>query len=354
RATAAVFLSIPLSALGAFIILYFGGSSVNSMILGGLALAFSRLIDNSVVPLFCARLIKGHAALDDDAAPVSGGWGTRFNRWFNRKFEVMLERYDRSVQATLLRPVATLVGLVGICVMSMGLIPRLGLAYFPRTDPGQFVVNLKAPTGLKLAMTEKLVKRVEDIISQEVRPKDLDVVVSNIGATPGYSSMYTSNSATPTAFVQASLKQDHKIGSYEYMDRVRERIHRELPQLTSYFQSGGLVDAVLNLGLPTPIDVQVSGSNLKAAYATAAGLAGRIRGLPGVSDVLIPQDIDAPSLRLDVDRVRASELGLSQKEVVSNVITALTSNAMIAPSYWVDPRTGNDYMLTVQYPEDAV
>ncbi len=431
RATAAVFLSIPLSALGAFIILYFGGSSVNSMILGGLALAFSRLIDNSVVvlenifrhmelgespevaaekggkevalpvlaatlttavvffpvtflygvsrflfsalaiavvlslfasylvamtvvPLFCARLIKGHAALDDDAAPVSGGWGTRFNRWFNRKFEVMLERYDRSVQATLLRPVATLVGLVGICVMSMGLIPRLGLAYFPRTDPGQFVVNLKAPTGLKLAMTEKLVKRVEDIIRQEVRPEDLDVVVSNIGATPGYSSMYTSNSATHTAFVQASLKQDHKIGSYEYMDRVRERIHRELPQLTSYFQSGGLVDAVLNLGLPTPIDVQVSGSNLKAAYATAAGLAGRIRGLPGVSDVLIPQDIDAPSLRLDVDRVRASELGLSQKEVVSNVITALTSNAMIAPSYWVDPRTGNDYMLTVQYPEDAV
>ena len=110
----------------------------------------------------------------------------------------------------------------------------------------------------------------------------------------------------------------------------------------------------MNLGLPTPVDVQVSGSNLEAAYATATGSRPRSSALPGVDDVLIPQDIDAPSLRLNIDRVQASKLGVTQKEVVSNIITALTSNAMIAPSYWIDPRSGNDYLLTVQYPEDGV
>ncbi len=180
------------------------------------------------------------------------------------------------------------------------------------------------------------------------------MIVSNIGVAPGFSSIYTSNSAQHTAFVQVSLREDHKTGSYEYMNRVRSRLAEELPQLNAYFQSGGLVDAVLNLGLPAPIDLQVSGSDLRAAHAVATQLAGRIHQIPNVSDVFIPQDVDYPALALDIDRVRASQLGLSQREIVSNVITALTSNQMIAPSYWVDQRTGNDYMLTVQYPENRV
>jgi multidrug efflux pump subunit AcrB len=138
------------------------------------------------------------------------------------------------------------------------------------------------------------------------------------------------------------------------MNRVRERISAELPQLSAYFQSGGLVDAVLNMGLPAPIDVQVSGSNLEANYEVAVELARRIRQFSGVSDVYIPQDLDYPALQLDIDRTHASQLGLTPKEIVHNVITALTSNQMIAPSYWVDPKSGNDYMLTVQYPEGQV
>jgi len=135
------------------------------------------------------------------------------------------------------------------------------------------------------------------------------------------------------------------------MDLVRKRIATDLPQVSDFIQSGGLQDAVLNQGLPAPIDIQVSGQNLKSTYQFATHLASAIRNLRGVGQVFIPQDIDYPALRLQVDRVRAGELGLSQKEVVDNVITALTSNQMIAPSYWIDPRTGNDYFLTVQYPE---
>jgi multidrug efflux pump subunit AcrB len=234
------------------------------------------------------------------------------------------------------------------------LYPLIGVAYFPRTDPAQFVINLKAPTGTRIETTEKLVEQVEQIVREEVRPDDLGVVVANIGVQPGFSSIYTSNSGHHTATLQVSLNEKHRIGSYEYMSRVRRRLRADLPQLSGYFQSGGLVDAVLNLGLPAPIDIQVDGFDLEATHRTAVEIAQKVRALPGVSDVLVPQDIDYPALKLDINRNRASELGLTSKEVVHNVITALTSDAMIAPSYWVDPKTGNDYFLTVQYAEGLV
>jgi multidrug efflux pump subunit AcrB len=215
-------------------------------------------------------------------------------------------------------------------------------------------MNVKAPSGTRLEVTGSEIAKVENIIREEIGRGDLDMIVSNIGVTPGFSSIYTTNSAQHTAFVQASLKPGHEIGSYEYMDRVRRRVSQELPHLSTYFQSGGLVDAVLNLGLPAPIDVQVSGSNMRESYNVAAALASRIRQISGVSDVYIPQDLDYPAIRLDIDRTRAAQLGLTQREVVSNVITSLVSNQMIAPSYWVDHKSGNDYLLTVQYPENQI
>ena len=217
-----------------------------------------------------------------------------------------------------------------------------------------FAINVKAPSGSRITVTESEVAKVEALIRQIVPPEELGLILSNIGVTPGFSSIYTSNSAAHTAFVQVSLKDGHKVGSYEYMARVKRKLAEEMPELNTYFQSGGMVDAVVNLGLPAPIDVQVSGSNLERSHQTAQQLAAEIQRIPGVADVYIPQDIDYPALKLDVDRTRASELGLDQQEVVGNVITALTSNQMIAPSYWVDPKSGQDYMLTVQYSEGQV
>ena len=435
RATVAVFLSIPLSALAAFIALAAGDNTVNAMILGGLALAFSRLIDNSVVvlenifrhvemgespevaaekggqevalpvlaatlttsvvffpviflygvsqflftalalsvvlslfasyfvamtvvPLFCAKFIRGHnphgAEPEPGAKAARLPMGRRFDAWFNGGFNRMLDRYEGSLSTTLMRPIATVIGISGLFVFSLCLYPFIGKAYFPRTDPSQFVINLKAPTGTRLEITDKLVESVEQVVREVVPPKDLRIIVSNIGVSAGFSSIYTPNSGPHTAFVQVGLQPSHKVSSFEYMSRVRARLRTELPQVGAYFQTGGLVDAVLNLGLPAPIDVQVSGSDLTEAHAIAAAIASKARALPGVSDVYVPQDIDYPSLKLDIDRVRASELGLSEKEVVDNLITALASDQMIAPSYWVDPKSGNDYMLTVQYPENNI
>ncbi len=431
RATAAVFLSIPLSALATFLALGGGGGTVNTMVLGGLALAFSRLIDNSVivlenifrhlelgespevaaekggqevglavlaatvttsivffpvvflygvsrflfvalalavilslfasyfvamsvVPLFCAKLVTSHQADEEVGQGSIGARLGMITQKFNFYFEKMLGKYDRTLGTSLVKPAATVAALAGASLLCLALYPLLGVSFFPRTDPGQFVINLKAPSGTRVELTENYVKQVEEIIRQVVPSNELQIIVSNIGITTDFSAIYTPNSAPHTAFVQVSLKEGHKVGSYEYMRRVREQLSQKLPQLGTYFQSGGLVDAVINLGLPAPIDIQVSGNNLNKVYAVATKIAGPVRALKTVNDVLIPQDIDYPALELDVDREKAGLLGLSQKEIVDNVITALTSNGMIAPNYWIDPVSGNPYMLTVQYPESAV
>ena len=436
RATSAVFLSIPLSALATFVVLYMMGSTVNTMILGGLALAFSRIIDNSVIsleniyrhmemgsspeiaaeeggaevnlavlaatlttvvvffpvtflygvskflfsalalavvislfasyfvamtviPLFCARYVKaGHhepAGHPEDTIEVPAHrrltLGQRFNAWFNGWFGRILDLYERSVRRACRFPGLTVAVMVGLFVLSLGLYPLLGLAFFPRTDAGQFTINLKAPTGTRIELTEQYVKRVEDLIRRTVAPDDLKMVVSNIGLVPGFSSLYTSNAGPYTATIQTELQDGHRVSSFDYMDRVRDEIGKHYPAIRTFFSSGSMVDAILNMGMPAPIDVQVSSRSLRNSFTAAQDLASRIRRLPDVGQVYIPQDMNYPGVRLDIDRVHAAELGLDPKGVVDNVITALNSDLMIAPNYWVDRRTGNDYFLTVQYYE---
>jgi len=431
RATAAVFLSIPLSVMITFFILHVSGKSIDSMVLSGLALAFSRLIDDSVVvienvfrhmelgedpkeaaikganevalpvlaimlvavvvffpvtflfgvskylfgalalsvvlalfasyfdavtvvPLFCAYALKavhGHAEGPEGSKKP---WSERFHAWFNAKFERMLNFYERWVRKALDRPREVVVGFIIFFFLCFLLLPFVGVAFFPRTDAGQFVINVKAPTGTRIELTENYIKRIEAIVHEVVKPEDLSTVVSNIGVFPDLSSLFTPNSAMHTATVQVGLAEDHKISSFDYMQEVRERIAKNLPELRTYFQSGGLVDAVLNQGMPAPIDVQVSGMDLRTDDHVAQSLAQQFKALPGVSDVYIPQDMDYPALQINVNRERASQLGLSPQEVIDNLITALTSDVMIAPSYWVDPKTGNNYFVSVQYPENQV
>jgi HAE1 family hydrophobic/amphiphilic exporter-1 len=251
------------------------------------------------------------------------------------------------------RPRLTVAALAGLFVLSLAIYPFLGLAFFPRTDAGQFTINLKAPTGTRIEVTEQYVAKVENLIKQVVGPKDYKLVVSNIGVVPDFSALYTANAGPYTATVQVQLQDEHVRSSFDYMQQVQDEIGKQYPEVRTFLSSGSMVDAILNMGMPAPVDVQVSSGNLEQSYGIAQDLARQIRSLPGVGEVYIPQDMNYPALRLDVDRVHAGELGLTQKDVVDNVITALNSNLMIAPNYWVDRKTGNDYFLTVQYFENG-
>jgi multidrug efflux pump subunit AcrB len=429
RATFAVMLSIPLSALVCLLVTHVMGGTINTMILGGLALAFSRLIDDSVVvlenifrymemgepphiaaerggmevslavlaatsttsivffpvtflsgisryiftplalgvvisifasyffamtvvPLFCAQFVRLHHPAGDEEHQDTGrpSWFQRFVDKFNWQFRRMLDRYEALARRALIRPAMTAALILGgVALVLIALFPFLGRAYFPRTDPGQFVINIRMPSGTRLEVSDQYIAQVENIIRQTVHPADLGMIVSNIGVYPDISAIFTSNASMDTAFVQVSLKEGHSMGSYDYMQRVHERLSREMPELSTYFQAGGLVDGVINQGLPAPIDVQVSAMDMDSAYALAQNLAAKIRTFPNVSGAYIPQDVDYPGIQLDIDREKASLIGLSAKDVVDNVITALTSDGMVAPSYWIDPQTGNNYMVTVQY-----
>ena len=426
RATIAVLLSVPLSMVVCLLITNSMGGSINTMILGGLALVFSRLIDNgvivlenifrhmemgespavaaerggtevsmavlaatfttsivffpvtffsgiskyiftplamgvvfsifasyffamTVVPLYCAKFIHLHHE-GEDPKKLKRGIFARFERNFNDKYDRMLNWYERLAKRAMGRPGLTAAAiLVGVVLVLAVTSPFLGRAYFPRTDPGQFVIDVRMPSGTRLEVSNDYIAKVENVIRGVVRPADLDMIVSNIGVYPDLSAIYTTNASMDTAFVQVSLKENHSIGSYVYMQDVREKLGREMPELTTYFQAGGLVDSVVNQGLPAPIDIQVSSMDMEGSYALAKTLAQKIKTMPNVSGVYIPQDLDYPGIALNIDREKASLIGLSAKDVVDNVVTAMTSDGMVAPSYWIDPKSGNNYMVTVQY-----
>src|SRR6202008_1827731 len=342
RATFAVLLSIPLSALTCFLVMSGMGGSINTMLLGGLALAFSRLIDDSVVvlenifrfmengappreaaekggmevalavlaatsptsivffpvtffygvsrylftdlalgvvlsifasyifamtvvPLYCAYFIrlKGHggghgSGHSEESHEGSEGVLGRVVRGFNRLFPQLLRVYEAWVTRALERPGRTALGILGGIVLAVALIfPFVGRAYFPRTDPGQFVINVKAPSGTRLEVSDKYIARVEEDIRSVIPKSELEMIVSNIGITPDLSAIYTTNAGMHTAFVQVNLKEDYKVGSYEYMEGVRRKLANDLPELSTYFQAGGVVGSVVKPGLPAPVDIQV-------------------------------------------------------------------------------------------------
>ena len=445
RATSAVLLSIPLSALAAFVILALMGGTVNTMILGGMALAFSRVIDNSVIsleniyrhlemgaapmiaaevggaevnlavlaatlvdvvdffpviflygvakflfsalalafclsllasfvvamtviPLFCSRFLKsvphgghGHAheVLDERQAgyevepttPTDHSLWQRFNANFNRVFNRLLDFYEYWVRRALQRPGLAVIALTATFLVSLAIYPFLGLAFFPKTDAGQFTINLKVPTGTRIEVSDEYIGKVEDLVRRVIGPKDLKRIVSNIGVVPDFSALYTTNAGPYTATVQVQLNEPHAVSSFDYMDRVQKQLTSQYPDIRTFFYSGSMVDAILNQGKVAPIDVQVSSPDLHENYGIAQNLANQIKQVHGVGQIYIPQDMDYPALRINVDRVHAGEMGLSQKDVINNVITSLNSNYQIAPNYWVDRHTGNDYYLTVQYYE---
>jgi multidrug efflux pump subunit AcrB len=430
RATIAVFLSIPLSALAAFMIIGWTGGTVNSMMLGGLALAFSRLIDNSVVvlenifrhleegadpetaaikggeevalpvlaatlatgivffpvtllagvsryffgslaaavvialaasylvamtvvPLYCALFIKSAPAGEKTGGRLARLWA-RFLASFDRVFRAFLEWFGSILDKILTRARTVVAVILFACVGCFALLPLLGTSYFPRTDPSQFVVSVKAQPGTSVEETEKLVAKIELLVRRIVPAADLGMIVSNIGNTADLSAIYTSNSGSHTATVQVSLAKGHRHGSYEYLGLAREAIAAELPELSVYLQAGGLVDSVLNMGLPAPIDLQFTGKDQKAAFAYAKKIMEKARSIPGIGDMIIPQDLEAPILQVTVDRTQSGMLGVTAKDATSNLVTSLVSNAMIQPNYWIDPATGIDYLLSVQYPEGRV
>ncbi len=307
------------------------------------AMAASYVFAMTFVPVFCARFLTREAA---EASEHS-----RFARAFDR----FAERYEHAL-ASLVRNRRVAFAIVGATfAASLGfLAPRIGQEFFPLVDAGQFVLNVRTTPGMKVEKTEEYVADIENLVKKIVPKDELDTIVSNVGIFRGFAAMYSPNSGEHTAYIQVKLTLEHKTPTALVVSRLRREMARDFPDVESFVQMGGIVSAALDFGLPAPIDVQVMDENLVEGRAFAERLKGVIEKIPGTSDTLIEQSLDMPTLRIEVDRVKAANLGLTQQDVENNLITCLNSSVNIRPIIWIDPRTGNDYFVAGQYREDKI
>jgi multidrug efflux pump subunit AcrB len=313
-----------------------------------LSMAASYVVAMSVIPIFCARFLT----VEDAVAAEHGAQGGVLGA-FNRVYERFGHRYERLLAQALDHKLVVVLGAALLFVVSLAIYPLLGTELFPETDAGTFTINFRAAPGTRLELTTALAREIEAEIRRVIPRYDLDMVVSNIGLAPSISAIYSPNSSQETGFMEVELKQGHRRPTRYYVERLKRILPRDLPEATTLFSSGSIIDAVLNFGAQAPIDVQLRGRNFKVLFDTAFQAQRLIQGMPQVSQTFIPQEAQYPTLNIKVDRIRAARLGLTQQQVISSVITALNSNLYLHPSIWIDHHNNDDYFLTAQYREAA-
>jgi multidrug efflux pump subunit AcrB len=313
-----------------------------------MAMLASYVVAMTVIPIYCARFLNAESACEEEHG--GAGWSGGFIRYYERFAGNYEQLLDRALDHKL--PVIGAVALLFIA--SVSVFSLIGTELFPATDAGEFVINYRAPVGTRIELTEGLTARMEGVVREIIPAKDLSTIVANIGLAPGFSAIFSSNAASDSGFMMVALKPEHKESTFVYMKRLKQALSEQLPQVQTFFSSGSIVDSVLNFGLAAPIDVQLSGPSYAELFAGARAAQRMINQVPEVDSSFILEEADYPTLSIKVDRIKAARLGLHQRDVVTNLITALTSNAMIAPSIWIEPKTGNDYFLTAQYYENEI
>jgi len=306
----------------------------------------SYLLSRTLVPTLARLLLE-----KEDLHHEGAGFSARFNRWRDRGFERFREAYGRVLTAVLAhRPmVLGAAGLVLACTAALPFV--VGLDFFPVVDAGQMRLHYRAPIGTRIEETERLVARLEQRIREIVPPDELQTINSMIGVPISYNLAFvqTDNIGSQDADVLIALKPKHR-PTDEYMDRIRRELPDEFPGSNLYFQPADIVSQVLNFGLPAPIDVQIEGPDVEQSFGVARELAGRMRHIPGATDVRIPQVLAHPALALDVDRARAAQIGITQRDVANNLLVSLSSSTLVAPSFWINPKNNVNYFVVVQTP----
>jgi multidrug efflux pump subunit AcrB len=281
----------------------------------------------------------------------------RIAPWFDRVYERFASAYERALRVGLRWRLGILALLLAAAVPAVWGYTRLGQELFPEVDSGEFTVHMRATGGPQVEETERQVQEVEGIIREVVAPEDLKLILANVGISSRWSAIYTVNNGPHAAFIRVQLRSGFA-GRAEptraYVTKLRDRLAERFPGNDFFYETEGMIRQILNAGAIAPIEVQVFGRDSVARRAVARDLSARIAKLPDVKDTYLPQGMDLPQLRINVDRTKAALLGLTQNDIIRNVITTLMSSAQIAPNFWIDPEKGNPYLIGVQYPERLV
>src|SRR6267378_880203 len=306
----------------------------------------SYLLSRTLVPTL-ARILMEKEPLHPEGETL----GARFNRWRDRAFASFQEAYGRTLAAVLQhRPLVLVCS--GLVLAITAFLPFVvGLDFFPAVDAGQMRLHYRAPIGTRLEDTERLVARLEQRIHDIVPAEELETINSNIGMPISFNHAFvqTDNTGSQDADILVALNAKHA-PTEKYMERIRRELPDEFPGSTMYFQPADIVSQVLNFGLSAPIDVQIDGPDVEASYAVARELLGKIRAIPGATDVRIPQVLAYPALRVDVDRAHAAQIGITERDVANNLLVSLASSSLVAPSFWLNPKNNVNYPVVVQTP----
>jgi CzcA family heavy metal efflux pump len=320
------------------------------------AMSASYFLSRTLVPTMAAYMLpreiaRHHAAAAPNARPSIF---RRVVESFNRAFERFRGAYHAILAWAMEHRAVVLATAGSFVLVSMLLVPAIGEDFFPQVDGGQFQLHVRAPAGTRLEETERLFASVEQSVRNVIPARDRQLILDNIGLTTyGVALAIGSNATVGPADgdMLVQLTPDHKGSTWDYVRTLRRELPRQYPGITFFFQPADMVNQVLNLGLPAPIDVQVVGHNVEANFAAARQLASEIGHVPGAADVRVQQVMDAPEIRFDVDRIKAQQLGLSQRDVASDVLISLSSSGQTAPNFWVDPRNGVQYAVNVMTPQ---
>ncbi len=300
----------------------------------------SFFIAMTVVPAYCARFLRsGTGRLESADVGVA---------------EQPTGLYARFLAHALRFPWGVVAATAALVAGSLLLLPQLGSELFPSVDAGSFEVRLKTIPGTRLEKTESLVAEIEQTINEVIPPNEVEAVISNIGLPvgkgAGFSTILSPNSGPDTAFIVVNLAQSGRgTSTDEYVGRLRPLLAERFPREQFLFTSGSIVNAALNEGSPTPISVQVSAGTLAQCRDVAEELVDALSRIPGTSDVQIAQSLDYPQFDIQVDRTKARYLGISQESVAQSILTAYGSSIGFASTIWVDPKTGTDFFMGVQY-----
>lgn len=321
------------------------------------AMFASYLLSRTLVPTLARLLLAGQPVPGEGpgapaAHPVQGrSLLARANGWRDRGFERFCSFYGRELGRLLDHPARAAGAAILLGAAAVPLAAVIGLDFFPHVDAGLMKLHFRAPIGTRIEETEALVADVEQHIRATVPPNELETIDDNIGLPIFYNLAFvrTENVGGMDADILVQLEPKHAPTS-TYEARLRDDLARSFPGSQAWFEPADIVSQVLNFGTAAPIDVQIEGDDLERTYDLALDLASKLRRIPGTADVRVPQVLDYPALRVNVDRARAIQVGLDEQQVANNLLVSLASSALVYPSYWLNPKDGVNYLVAAQTP----
>ncbi|HLI87014.1 MAG TPA: efflux RND transporter permease subunit [Bryobacteraceae bacterium] len=319
------------------------------------AMLASYMLSRTLVPTLVRYLLKPEVTRYQHGEHASGtGPFARLHQLFNRAFEAARYRYVGLLDWALRRRLMVLSAFMAVSVASLGLLFLVGKDFFPDVDSGQMRLHVRAPAGTRIEQTELRFARVDNEIRQVIPQNEIDMVLDNIGIPNSWTSLAQGdvpNISPADGEILISLNKEKHGSTRDYQVLLRKRLAEKFPDMTFFFEPANITTQILNFGLPAPVDLQVVGRDADAGYAMAQKLAQRVARIPGAADVHIHQVVDQPAIDLTVDRVKASELGLTQRDVTNNVLLSLTGNGTVAPNFWLNWSNGVSYNVVIQTPQ---